>query len=302
MRFATYLIPILMLSTAGGLAAQEEPSTAESPLPSPVETPQVVSSAQPANQELGSRFEVRERLVRLLRQHSWDVVRVLSLDPNLLANEAYLASYPALARFAAEHPEVRSDPFFYLGGLENRQSSRNSLGNFLEALMIFVVFLLIALALAWLVRTFIDQKRWNRVSQTQSEVHNKILDRFTATDELMEYIGTPAGSRFLESAPIPIHEARPAEDPPLARVMWSTQIGVVVAATAIGMLLVSFRFDSETAEGLFGLGVVLFSLGAGFVGSAAVSIFLSRRLSLVESVKASAAGSPDLLADSRPVK
>ncbi|HJX29810.1 MAG TPA: hypothetical protein VJ885_18055 [Thermoanaerobaculia bacterium] len=41
-------------------------------------------------------------------------------------------------------------------------------------------------------------------------MHNKILDRFNTTEQLLEYIRTPAGSKFLESAPIPLHVERPA--------------------------------------------------------------------------------------------
>jgi hypothetical protein len=64
------------------------------------------------------------------------------------------------------------------------------------------------------------------------------------------------------------------------RAMWSVQVGVVVAAAALGMLLVSFRFDAETGEGLFAMGAIGLCLGAGFVASALVSAYLSRRLGL----------------------
>ena len=43
-------------------------------------------------------------------------------------------------------------------------------------------------ALAWLIRTLIEQRRWKQLSRTQSDVHNKILDRFNTTEQLLEYI------------------------------------------------------------------------------------------------------------------
>jgi hypothetical protein len=130
------------------------------------------------------------------------------------------------------------------------------------------------------VRTIIEQKRWNRLSKTQAEVHNKILDRFGTTSELLEYVKTPAGTKFLESAPIPLHEEKVPQNAPLARVLWSIQIGVVLAVGALGMLLVSFRFEKESAQGLFAMGMIGFCVGAGFIASAIVSIVLSRRLGL----------------------
>jgi hypothetical protein len=74
----------------------------------------------------------------------------------------------------------------------------------------------------------------------------------------------------------------------MARVLWSIQIGVVVAVASLGMLLVSFRLDGETAQGLFVLGAIGFCVGAGFIASAAVSLALSRRLGLWEPPPAAA--------------
>jgi hypothetical protein len=153
-------------------------------------------------------------------------------------------------------------------------------GEVLEGLTNFAVFSLIAFALSWLVRTIIEQKRWSRLSRTQSEVHNKILDRFSTSGELLDYIRTPAGTKFLESAPIPLHTESAPQNAPLSRVLWSVQIGVVVAAASLGMILVSGRLEKESAQELFALGMIGASIGVGFIASALVSVFLSRRLGL----------------------
>jgi hypothetical protein len=146
-----------------------------------------------------------------------------------------------------------------------------------DALGIGFVLLLVAFMLTWLVRTAIEQRRWSRLSRTQAEVHNKLLDRFGSTEELLAYIKTPAGSKFLESAPIPLHaEAGPRA--PMPRVLWSIQIGLIVAAAGLGMLLVSGRFDRDAAQGFFAMGTIAACVGGGFILSAIVSIVLSRRL------------------------
>lgn len=310
----TILILILLLSPAAGLAAQEEPTAvetaaettaAEAPSAETLaETPQALDAAAPAaGERVHDSGEIRNHFSSLLRQHPPELARILALDPTLLSNDAFLAGYPELARFVAANPEVRRNPRFYLAQFRFEPQG-DPLDDVLEALIIFATFLLIALALAWFIRTLIEQKRWSRLSRTQSEVHNKILDRFGTSEELLAYVRTPAGTRFLESAPIPLHAERPQGAPqsaPLTRVLWSIQIGVVVAVGALGMLLVSIPFDGESAKALFVLGAIGFCLGAGFVASAAVSLFLSRRLGLWEP-PSSGATAPAARLEAEPVE
>lgn len=281
MRLVTRMVLLLLLATAGGMLAQDTsapvaattdatgPATGpEAPLsPAPPDAPPPVASA--------SSHDVRNEFAGLLRQHPQELATILALDPTLLSNEGFLAGYPQLAAFVAEHPEVRRNPRFFLGEFVDRESNVDKI---LEPIMIIGVFALIAFALAWFVRTIIEQKRWSRLSRIQTEVHNKILDRFGTSAELLEYVRSPAGTKFLESAPIPLHAEQPTPNTPLARVMWSIQIGVIVAAGAIGMLIVSFRLEKEASAGLFALGAIGLCVGAGFVASALVSIYLSRRL------------------------
>ncbi|HUO84905.1 MAG TPA: hypothetical protein VM534_07300, partial [Thermoanaerobaculia bacterium] len=224
-------------------------------------------------------YEIRNQFSNLVRQHPHQVRTILALEPMLLTNQEFLSAYPQLADYVARHPEISRSPRFYLSEFGVPHDS-GIFGEVVEMLVIFASFALAAFALAWLVRTIIEQKRWNRLSRTQSEVHNKILDRFASSDELLQYVKTPAGSKFLESAPIPLRAEQTPQSPSLSRVMWSVQIGLVVAAGAIGMLLVSFRFEEEAAQELFALGLIGFFIGAGFVVSAAASIILSRRLGL----------------------
>ena len=91
---------------------------------------------------------------------------------------------------------------------------------------------------------------------------------------------TSAGTKFLESAPIPLHAERPAQAIPHSRVVLSIQSGVIVVAAALGMLLVSSGYSDDSGQGLFALGVIALCLGLGFIGSAFVTLFLSRRLGL----------------------
>ena len=232
--------------------------------------------------EEGNSVErTRNELRGVLNEYSNQMGTVLALEPSLLSNQEFLNGHPVLAEFIAKHPEVAQHPTFYLDAAQGVRE-RSVGGEILESLIIFGIFVFIAIVLAWLVRTIIEQKRWSRLSKQQAEVHNKILDRFGNTEELMEYIKTPAGTKFLESAPIPLHIEPQAgasvRNAPLGRVMRSIQIGIIVAAAAFGMLLVSFRFERGTAADLFAMGTIGICIGAGFIGSALVSLFMSRRM------------------------
>src|SRR5689334_20900687 len=87
-------------------------------------TPQPVA-ATPVD-ELSAR-DTQQRLEQLLRDYPPSLRRVLQLDPALLTNEAYLAPYPALALFVAQHPDIVHHASFYLGqpDNENREDSRS---------------------------------------------------------------------------------------------------------------------------------------------------------------------------------
>jgi len=127
-----------------------------------------------------------------------------------------------------------------------------------------------------------EQRRWSRLSRVQTEVHGKVLERLTSNDELLRYIETPAGRRFLESAPIPVDTASRQVSAPIGRILWSIQMGLVVAAAGVGLRFVSSGIDKEAAQPLHALGVVALCVGIGFVLSAVLSFILSRRLKLFE--------------------
>src|SRR5688572_10800598 len=58
--------------------------------------------------------QTREELKELLSKYPPSLGRVLKLDPSLMGNDGYLTSYPALAAFLKQHPEVAKNPGFFL--------------------------------------------------------------------------------------------------------------------------------------------------------------------------------------------
>ncbi|MBV9495224.1 MAG: hypothetical protein JOZ54_13330 [Acidobacteria bacterium] len=288
MNFATRTILAftLLLAFAGQLTAQSAPAKSSTAS----ETTATAATAAVAPSSTDSSMtsqEVRGQFTSLLHESPNELPMILKLDPTLLSNDAYLSGYPELQRFVVAHPEVRRNPGFYLSAFRLPGERDGALHEIIEPVTICAVMAIIGFTLVWFVRTVIEQRRWTRLSRIQTEVHNKILDRFASSNELLEYIKTPAGTKFLESAPIPLHAEQPREmgSPSLLRALWSLQIGIIVAAGGLGTLLVSLRFEKEAAEGFFALGAIAFSVGVGFIASAAVSLFLARRVSLPATVE-----------------
>lgn len=238
--------------------------------------PQTAAEAQKRR----NSYELRDRFVNLLNNHPPELSTILVLDPSLLSNDGFLTAYPDLAKFVADYPEVRRNPRFYLESFKVPGEGSRILDEMFEVAATSSIFLIIIFAIFWLVRTIVEQKRWSRLSKTQAEVHNKILDRFSTSEELLEYVRSPAGTKFLESAPIPLHAEQAPQNAQVTRIMWSLQLGIVVMAAAIGMLLVSTRFEAEASHGFFALGFIGLCIGAGFIASAVVTLVVSRRLGL----------------------
>lgn len=230
--------------------------------------------------------ETREALQAVLGKYPPQVAKVLKLDPALFGNQAYLANYPALATFVAQHPEIAHTPAFYLESVWIPQDmapespTERVWRDTMQGVSIFMVMLLVTGGFVWLVRTVIEHRRWSRLTRTQSEVHNKLLDRFTSNEEVLAYMQTTGGKRFLESAPIPMDSGPRAVSAPISRMLWSVQVGLILAAAGAGLQYVGRGVEKTVAQPLMAMGVLAVAIGVGFLVSAFVSFILSKRLGL----------------------
>jgi|SRR5579863_4308992 len=227
----------------------------------------------------------REEMSRLLERYPPSLRTVLAVDPTLLDNQPFLATYPALVGFLNTHPEIAHNPSFYieapvlrLRGNQTADAWRDVMGD----LTIVLNFGMGVGLLGWLIRTLVDYRRWNRQTSTQTEFHTKLVDRFTANNDLLAYVQSPAGARFLQSTPIALDAAPRSMGAPLGRILWSVQGGVVLIAAGIGLWIVGSRIRDDASQPLQALGVIAIALGVGFAVSAAISFLISRRLGLIE--------------------
>ena len=133
---------------------------------------------------------------------------ILKLDPSLLTNDAFMSGYPEVQEFLVQHPELHKNPRFYLAPFNSPAQERSVLDDLFEVLAVVGGIGLTVVALAWLIRTLIEQRRWKQLSRTQSDVHNKILDRFGTSEELLAYVRSPAGKMRFQ----PLRDVRARAD------------------------------------------------------------------------------------------
>ncbi|HXD75935.1 MAG TPA: hypothetical protein VN628_19450, partial [Vicinamibacterales bacterium] len=147
----------------------------------------------------------------LLREYPPSLSRVLALDPTLLNNDAYLQPYPQLGAFLGQHPGIAHNPTYYFDQqyrdmnrreYEQRETPTAQAIRAMDQIMGGIAALIMGLAavlsIVWVIRTVIEHRKWLRVSKTHVETHAKLMDRLTSNEDLMSYIQSPAGRRFLD--------------------------------------------------------------------------------------------------------
>ena len=242
----------------------------------------------------------QDQLIKLLRL-SPTLTTVVEHDPTLLANQEYVnRNNPQLGQFLLTHPEVGRNPEFYLFTRLQADGSpdqaldravwpqfsqphheRSTIEGLADEAIPFLVFLCAMGALIWLSGLFLENRRWNRIFKLQSEVHGKLIEKFSSNEDLLVYMGTDAGKRFLEAAPIPVN-FEPDQRVPnaVARVLTPLQIGIVLSLLGAGLLMLR-NTQPDMRLPMLLLGTVVLMPGLGFIISSAITWILAGRLGLM---------------------
>jgi hypothetical protein len=289
------LAVLLILSVAAPATAQERGFRVNRPAPETL--PKTLQPTPLGRMVAGNDLDAQQtqrRFQELLRQYPPSLAHVLALDPTLLTNETYLEPYQALSDFLAQHPEIPHNPGFFLDGFAARErfdfndpkvAAMRTVNDSLAGIAFLIGFLAVVGTITWLLRTAIEYRRWQRVTKTQNDIHAKLIDRLTSNEDLMAYMESPAGRRFLEAAPIVTDAGPRALAAPLGRILTSMQAGFVVAFLGGGLIWSSSRVASselfsELRLPLFIMGAAAFAVGLGFLVSSTVAFGLTWRLGL----------------------
>ncbi len=137
---------------------------------------------------------------------------------------------------------------------------------------------------AWIILGISNNKRRHRIAEVQKEIQSKLFEKFGTSQELIEYLKTEAGSKFLDSATF-------EHSRPFGRVLGSIQAGLILVLLGIAMLIVRLTMPSvgwspieqaQTAHGFLAVSLLLLALGLGFLASAAASYKLSKNWGLFD--------------------
>ena len=308
------ILPMLLSSLAvsaafsAALLSAQTPAAPARPAAAPraAVIPDAALTAPVSDHDLGI---TQKELIRLLRL-SPTLTTVVAHDPSLLSNQDYVSrNNPQLAQFLAIHPEIARNPDFYLfthvqleDGSPDQALERAVWPEFapqrrdswaadqvIDPIAVLLGFACFLGALVWLIRQFLENRRWSRIFKLQSEVHGRLIDKFSSNQELAGYMETEAGKRFLEAAPIPV-DFEPQQRVPnaLARVLTPLQIGIVLVLLGVGFFLLR-NVRMEMHEPMLVLGTIALMPGLGFILSAGITWFLAGHLGLI--AESPAAGS-----------
>ncbi len=243
--------------------------------------PDTVAVRQPTAED--TRDDLRE----ILQKYPNSVGEILRRDPSLMARADYMTAYPDLATFLGQHPEVARNVEFYFEGFASWQSNRRPLNPNFEALGVLLggmagifIFIIFLGAIVWLVRAFIQHRRWLKSSQIQADVHAKLMDRMGTNEELLAYVQSPAGRRFLEAAPVRPDADPPAISAPVGSIIWSLMAGVVLTTVGVGFRYSANFIVDDAHQAFVVVGVIVLSLGIGFILASLMAFVLSARLGL----------------------
>jgi hypothetical protein len=232
--------------------------------------------------------ETREELRAIMKQYPYTVPEILRRDPSLMGRADYMASYPKLVEFLAQHPEIARNVEYYFEGYGSRGEPRQRLDPSFEALGVLLgglgvgfILILFSCVIIWLVRAFIQHRRWLKASQVQADVHSKLMERMTSNEELLAYIQSPTGRRFLDAAPVRPETDSPSFSAPVGSIIWSLMAGVVLSVLGIGFRYAGTLVKEEDAHAAFMVvGVIILSLGIGFIVASLMAFAVSSRLGL----------------------
>ena len=175
------LVMSLLIAGAVSEARQQPAQPARPGTPAAPQRPE--PPAAPAQSSAGFLVEqpdaqqTKSRLREVLEQYPPSVREVLRIDPTLLSRPDYLATYPMLAAFLDQHPQVAHNPGFFLG--EWRAPEENTatgqafreVGRMFENLTVVLIIATITVGIVFLIRTAIEHRRWQRTMRAQTELN-----------------------------------------------------------------------------------------------------------------------------------
>jgi hypothetical protein len=143
-----------------------------------------------------------------------------------------------------------------------------------EQVNIMIVTMVFFGNIAWIAWILTNAVRRTKVARAQAEVQSKLLDKFASSQELLAYMQTEAGQRFVQVESEPVITKSPQ-----AKILGSFKVGTILGCLGLGLLLLAAIFGDEAP---LILGTLSLAIGLGFLVSSGISYKLSRSWGLFD--------------------
>lgn len=121
--------------------------------------------------------------------------------------------------------------------------------------------------------TIFSTIRRYKTTKLQADLQTKLLEKFGSGQELLAYVQSDAGKRFLESLTM-------EQRTPYGRILGAAQVSVILVLLSFAFLFLRSRV-AGAEEGFLVFGTIALSLGIGFGLSAALSYYMSKSFGLL---------------------
>ncbi|MDX1501781.1 MAG: hypothetical protein R3325_05415 [Thermoanaerobaculia bacterium] len=159
----------------------------------------------------------------------------------------------------------------------------------MDAVAPMVVVVGMIVAVGWVIRSFLANRRDVKLYEMRNAMQNRILDKFDSTPELLNFLESPAGQRFAAATvteKVAYHK----------RILGSVQIGIIMMVLGVALLSLADHLRDAEEAFLF-LGTLGGALGLGFLLAAVAAYLLSRKWGLINGNGESGHGATELPVD-----
>ena len=137
---------------------------------------------------------------------------------------------------------------------------------------------LVAFTFCWIVWVLFSTLRRYLIAKAKAGLQERVLQRIDSSEALVTLASSDSGRRFLDSLTVEESRLPPS---PFNRILFGIQAGIVLFFFGASMLsLHHLTHDAQAGFIITGVGAI--GLGLGFLIAAAASIFVSRRLGLMD--------------------
>jgi hypothetical protein len=150
-----------------------------------------------------------------------------------------------------------------------------TLNHFMQNLSGMLVGIATIIAVTYVIGIIVSAFKHRASLRTQSEFHNRLLEKFGSASEFTAYLQSEAGQRFFENLTT-------ERTTPTTKILGSIQKGAILLLLGVGLMIAGRVFDSPQAnETFFVLGIIGLMLGLGFLVSAAIAYRLTKAWGLL---------------------